>query len=793
LVLGNILITLLAVAGMGYFVFDRTRETNSYLSTRLNENVYQQAISGLENTSQSHTAELENFFVQIRVEVNRLGDALGRMISQPAREVPYYWDANTALFRIETGSWDNSNDEQASVFLPASAELSSDLVHELDTARQLDFSVPAILQTNPDYVALYYGGLFGETIYYPNINLANIVPADFDVTQRTWFLAAAPDVNPGRQPVWSTPYLDAASNGLVITNSAPVFNSDGTFRGVAAIDIQLNRITSLISEIQIGDSGYAFLVDKDLRVIAMPTGAYDDLQINPANMPLGDVLTAEKFLDPGVAAVLMPVLSSFNPDTAGITTVDLLGSDRFISYAPVPEVGYGLVTIVPVQELLTEAIVADQQIAIRSASTIFFSIVIIVTILLVSLVASTAISNRMTQPLQSLTRTAEEISSGNINAVASITSRDELGTLARAFNDMTSQMRETIANLETRVQERTSGLTHQALQLQAASQVAREAASQTDLAILLSRTADLITDLFSFYHAGIFLLDDTGEYAVLQAASSSGGKRMLERGHKLEVARQGLVGAAVRQNKAQIIMDVSTAPDFYKNPDLPETVSEAAFPLAIQDRIIGVLDIQSTSGNVFSREDMQVIQALGDQIALAIQNTRLLREREASMALLERATLQDIRKVWRKKVGDKKTAFRYSASEIVAVSPQGQKVSKKAKGVHTLEIPIVLRGQTIGKFELSKKGGEHWTDADRNLSENIATQIGLALENARLLEEAQQRASQEQTLSDLSAKLSKSLDIETLLQTTIKELHQLPGVSESSVVITSVTPADEDE
>jgi GAF domain-containing protein len=79
------------------------------------------------------------------------------------------------------------------------------------------------------------------------------------------------------------------------------------------------------------------------------------------------------------------------------------------------------------------------------------------------------------------------------------------------------------------------------------------------------------------------------------------------------------------------------------------------------------------------------------------------------------------------------------------------------------------------------------------LSENIATQIGLALENARLLEEAQQRASQEQTLSDLSAKLSKSLDIETLLQTTIKELHQLPGVSESSVVITSVTPADEDE
>jgi putative methionine-R-sulfoxide reductase with GAF domain len=211
----------------------------------------------------------------------------------------------------------------------------------------------------------------------------------------------------------------------------------------------------------------------------------------------------------------------------------------------------------------------------------------------------------------------------------------------------------------------------------------------------------LITDLFSFYHAGIFLLDDTGEYAVLQAASSSGGKRMLERGHKLEVARQGLVGAAVRQNKAQIIMDVSTAPDFYKNPDLPETVSEAAFPLAIQDRIIGVLDIQSTSGNVFSREDMQVIQALGDQIALAIQNTRLLREREASMALLERATLQDIRKVWRKKVGDKKTAFRYSASEIVAVSPQGQKVSKKAKGVHTLEIPIVLRGQTIGKFELN--------------------------------------------------------------------------------------------
>ncbi|MRR31582.1 GAF domain-containing protein, partial [bacterium] len=402
----------------------------------------------------------------------------------------------------------------------------------------------------------------------------------------------------------------------------------------------------------------------------------------------------------------------------------------------------------------------------------FYSIVIIATILLARVIASTAISNRMTQPLQSLTRTAEEISGGNLDAVATIKSRDELGTLARAFNDMTSQMRETIANLETRVQERTSGLTHQALQLQAASQVARDAASQTDLAQLLARTADLITDLFSYYHTGIFMLDDTGEYAVLQAASSSGGKRMLERGHRLEVAHQGLVGAAVRQNKPQIIPDVTTAPDYYKNPDLPETVSEAAFPLSIQDKVIGVLDIQSKSGNVFSQDDIQVIQALGDQIALAIQNTRLLLERENSMAILERATLEDIRKAWRKKVGDKKTAFRYSSSEILAVTPQNQRTPKRVKGVHTLQIPIVLRGQQIGNIELAKKGGEQWTDADRSLGQDIATQVGLALENARLLEEAQQRASQEQTLSELSAKLSRSLDIETLLQTTLKELHQ---------------------
>jgi HAMP domain-containing protein len=159
------------------------------------------------------------------------------------------------------------------------------------------------------------------------------------------------------------------------------------------------------------------------------------------------------------------------------------------------------------------------------------------------------------QPVRSLTDTATAIASGDLNQSAQIFGEDELGVLASSFNTMTSQLRDLIGSLENRVLERTRDIERRALQLQVTAQVAREAAAIRDPDKLLQDAVKLISEQFNFYHAGIFLIDQTSlsspvnladreqgpAYAVLCAASSEGGRRMLDRGHRLLLESKGLL------------------------------------------------------------------------------------------------------------------------------------------------------------------------------------------------------------------------------------------------------------
>ena len=291
LILATMLITFLAVAGMGLYVFYRAQQTNLYLTQQLDESVRQQAQAVLQKTSTAQVDTLNNFFVSLREEITNFGATTGKMLSSEAElSSGIYWDATKSLYRLPNGSWDNPNGEEISVFIPASVNLSEPLNSELNTLVQLNFTAPVILKANPDTVAIYFGGLQGETLYYPNIDLASLVPPDFSVAQRPWFVTATSSENPDKTAVWSDPYLDAASNGLVITTSIPVYDASGKFRGVDAMDIQMNRITEIVSEIHIGDTGYAFLLDKDKRLIAMPAAAYTGFAITPEAYPLGSTL-----------------------------------------------------------------------------------------------------------------------------------------------------------------------------------------------------------------------------------------------------------------------------------------------------------------------------------------------------------------------------------------------------------------------------------------------------------------------------------------------------------------------
>jgi len=161
-----------------------------------------------------------------------------------------------------------------------------------------------------------------------------------------------------------------------------------------------------------------------------------------------------------------------------------------------------------------------------------------------------------------------------------------------------------------------------ALELQTASEIARDTASTLSLDLLLSRIVHMLCDRFNFYHASIFLLDETNTYAVIRESTGEAGQEMKQRGHKLAVGSRSVVGTVTATGEPFIVNDVSQNPMHFPNPLLPETRSEMGMPLKLGATVIGAIDLQSKNVGAFNQDDVTVLHILADQIAIAIENAR---------------------------------------------------------------------------------------------------------------------------------------------------------------------------
>ncbi len=171
-----------------------------------------------------------------------------------------------------------------------------------------------------------------------------------------------------------------------------------------------------------------------------------------------------------------------------------------------------------------------------------------------------------------------------------------------------------------------ANLERRALQLQVAAEIARDAISIRELDNLLIRAVNLARDRFNFYHVAVFLVDEASRYAVLKAASGKVGREMMERGHRLKIGEVGIVGNVAATGEPHIALDVGIDSIHHAQPLLPDTRSELALPLKVSQHIIGVLDVQSEKDAAFDVDDIQIIQTMADQLAIAIDNLRLLDE-----------------------------------------------------------------------------------------------------------------------------------------------------------------------
>jgi GAF domain-containing protein len=359
-------------------------------------------------------------------------------------------------------------------------------------------------------------------------------------------------------------------------------------------------------------------------------------------------------------------------------------------------------------------------------------------------------------------------------------------------------------SLEQQVSRRTQELQNRTNYLQTSIEISQVLSSILDTDQLMQETVNLIQEKFDLYYVGLFILDTSGEWAILRSGTGMAGKAMLERNYRIGVG-SGIIGWSIINAQPRVSLVVSEDDVHLATPELPDTASEAAFPLRSRGNVLGALSIQSEQPGTFNEMQLNTFQALADQLAIALDNANLLQESQKALAESQIAYGTVSRQAWDEYLRrGYELGYRYDQKaitqlqrepdgngkwekEIHQVKKSGQRLQVTVEDGSALFLPLLVRDQVIGVINLFKDGkGQNWTDDEIALLETITGQLGIALDGARMYLDTQRLAFREQLTGEITSRIRETLDVETVLRTAAQEIQKTLDLHE--VVISLGTP-----
>src|SRR6266545_4185449 len=376
-----------------------------------------------------------------------------------------------------------------------------------------------------------------------------------------------------------------------------------------------------------------------------------------------------------------------------------------------------------------------------------------------------------------------------------------------------------------------------ALQFETAAEIARDISSSLELDELLEKAVELIRSRFDFYHAAIFLKDLPGEFVVIREATGEAGAKLKRAGHKLAIGSKSVVGFVAGNGEPLIVNDTARDATYYANPLLPETRSEAAIPLKVGERIVGVLDVQSNQPYAFAEDNLRTLQILADQLAIAVVNTELFAETQehlaqhrllhhitttaASGTTLDEALQSAVNGLQvtlggdrvsilladrEKKVLEVRAAVGYASNVFdlripigsgitgwVAAHRRTLRVNNVLEDTRYIEgspntrsemaIPLLYRSELLGILNVESEQFSAYAENDEELLGTLGGSLAAIIANARLLEQIRAQAERERILFEISDKIRRTTDMETILTTTVSELTRAVGANSARIKI----------
>ncbi len=612
---------------------------------------------------------------------------------------------------------------------------------------------------------------------------------------------------------------------MTVILSRPMLNDQGQPIGVLAVYVnmsQLNKMMQLSSE-EVADP--AFAVEFHLVAPAAWVDAKVVDQERPYVLVASSVLGQEgKYVYSQGIEMAVRDRGASDSRGGGIYEnhrgISVMGTYRWL-----PELAL---------VLLAEQ---EESLALReSRVTVFINIGVTVGALLLAAVISLIITRNIVEPLTRLAEDATRIASGDLQHTTSVEREDEIGILAHAFNRMTARLGDLISNLEQRVAERTRDLERRSHYLAAASEVGGVVGAILDPQQLSQEVVTSMRKAFGFKYVGLFILDETtaegGHFAILRA---SAGKASNERGKRqgemvvLPIVENSMIGEAVLNEEARVsrnaIVTEAREADSIAVEDADELLTNhgwhVVLPLQARNEVLGVLSIETQNGDKqpFDKDMINVLQMVADEIAIALENARLFEQSEEALETVQQAYGELVGNAWAERFRKRKGwGYRYIASsdsssgsyqselvsdldhpallatqvvpaegdwrpEMVRAAHEGEPVADSETPT-SLALPIKSHGQVIGVLNLRSDDNPILSN-QIPLLEDITNRLGLALENARLLDDSRQRAAREQLTANLAARMREPLDVDSVLRTAARELYEGLGLSRVRVRLTT--------
>jgi GAF domain-containing protein len=380
-----------------------------------------------------------------------------------------------------------------------------------------------------------------------------------------------------------------------------------------------------------------------------------------------------------------------------------------------------------------------------------------------------------------------------------------------------------------------------ALQFETAAEIARDISSSLNLDELLKKAVDLIRTRFNFYHASVLLKDLPGEFVIIREATGDAGAQLKRSGYKIGVGSKSIIGIVSHGGEPLVVNDTSRDANYFANPLLPDTRSESAIPLKVGERILGVLDVQSNRNYAFSVDNLRILQIVADQLAIAVINSELFAETQehlaqhrllhhitttaASGTTLDEALQSAVNGLQVTLGGDRvsilmvdrerqfleiKAAVGYAQEAYRMKIPIGggitgwsalhrrplrvNKVSEDARYIEgspntqsEMAIPLIYRSELLGVLNVESEQIGAYAENDEELLGTLGGSLAAIIANARLLEQIRAQADRERILFEISDKIRRTTDMQTILATTASELTRAVGATSARIKLGTTT------